>query len=91
MVVTHQLQVERRGTGKVRRPAGTDVPPLCHATNSSAPPSGQNNELRGYIKIRVWSFAIQRASVTLSAGFDAEQRKQTGRVYTPADTALLLA
>jgi len=32
LVVTHQLQVERR-TGKVRRPE-TDVLPLCHATNS---------------------------------------------------------
>ena len=31
LVVTHQLQVERR-TGKVHRPE-TDVPPLCHATN----------------------------------------------------------
>ena len=31
LVVTHQLQVERR-TGKVRRPE-TDVLPLCHATN----------------------------------------------------------
>ena len=30
LVVTHQLQVERR-TGKVRRPE-TDVLPLCHAT-----------------------------------------------------------
>ena len=29
LVVTHQLQVERR-TGKVRRPE-TDVLPLCHA------------------------------------------------------------
>jgi len=33
LVVTHQLQVERR-TGKVRRPQ-TDVLPLCHATNST--------------------------------------------------------
>jgi len=33
IVVTHQLQVERR-TGKVRRPE-TDVLPLCHATNLS--------------------------------------------------------
>ena len=32
LVVTHQLQVERR-TGKVRRPE-TDVLPLCHATNA---------------------------------------------------------
>jgi len=32
LVVTHQLQVERR-TGKVRRPE-TDVLPLCHATNN---------------------------------------------------------
>jgi len=32
LVVTHQLQVERR-TGKVRRPE-TDVLQLCHATNS---------------------------------------------------------
>ena len=31
LVVTHQLQVERR-TGKVRRPE-TDVLPLCHATS----------------------------------------------------------
>ena len=31
LVVTHQLQVERR-TGEVRRPE-TDVLPLCHATN----------------------------------------------------------
>jgi len=31
LVVTHQLQVERR-TGKVRRPE-TDVLPLCYATN----------------------------------------------------------
>ena len=31
LVVTHQLQVERR-TGKVHRPE-TDVLPLCHATN----------------------------------------------------------
>ena len=31
LVVTHQLQVERR-TGKVCRPE-TDVLPLCHATN----------------------------------------------------------
>ena len=31
LVVTHQLQVERR-TGKVRWPE-TDVLPLCHATN----------------------------------------------------------
>ena len=31
LVVTRQLQVERR-TGKVRRPE-TDVLPLCHATN----------------------------------------------------------
>ena len=31
LVVTHQLQVERR-TGKVRR-SETDVLPLCHATN----------------------------------------------------------
>ena len=31
LVVTHQLQVERR-TGKVRRPE-TGVLPLCHATN----------------------------------------------------------
>ena len=31
LVVTHQLQVERR-TGKVRRPE-TDVLPLSHATN----------------------------------------------------------
>ena len=31
LVVTHQLQVERR-TGKVRRPE-TDVLPLCHVTN----------------------------------------------------------
>ena len=31
LVVTHQLQVERR-TGKVRRPE-TDILPLCHATN----------------------------------------------------------
>jgi len=30
MVVTHQLQIERR-TGKVRRPE-IDVLPLCHAT-----------------------------------------------------------
>ena len=30
LLVTHQLQVERR-TGKVRRPE-TDVLPLCHAT-----------------------------------------------------------
>jgi len=38
LVVTHQLQVERR-TGKVRRPE-TDVLPLCHATNDwlHAPP-----------------------------------------------------
>jgi len=33
LVVTHQLQVERR-TGKVHRPE-TDVLPLCHATNST--------------------------------------------------------
>ena len=33
LVVTHQLQVERR-TGKVRRPE-TDVLPLCHAANYS--------------------------------------------------------
>ena len=33
LVVTHQLQVERR-TGKVRRPE-TDVLPLCHATNEN--------------------------------------------------------
>jgi len=33
LVVTHQLQVERR-TGKVRQPE-TDVLPLCHATNST--------------------------------------------------------
>ena len=33
LVVTHQLQVERR-TGKVRRPE-TDVLALCHATDSS--------------------------------------------------------
>ena len=32
LVVTHQLQVERR-TGKVRQ-SETDVLPLCHATNS---------------------------------------------------------
>ena len=32
LVVTHQLQVERR-TGKVRRPE-TDVLPLCHATSA---------------------------------------------------------
>ena len=31
LVVTHQLQVERR-TGEVRRPE-TDVLPMCHATN----------------------------------------------------------
>ena len=31
LMVTHQLQVERR-TGKVRRPE-TDVLPLCHATS----------------------------------------------------------
>ena len=31
LVVTHQLQVERR-TGKVRQ-SETDVLPLCHATN----------------------------------------------------------
>jgi len=31
LVVTHQLQFERR-TGKVRRPE-TDILPLCHATN----------------------------------------------------------
>jgi len=31
IVVTHQLQVERR-TGKVRQ-SETDVLPLCHATN----------------------------------------------------------
>ena len=34
LVVTHQLQVERR-TGKVRQ-SETDVLPLCHATNSRA-------------------------------------------------------
>jgi len=34
LLVTHQLQVERR-TGKVRRPE-TDVLPLCHATNQHA-------------------------------------------------------
>jgi len=33
LVVTHQLQVERR-TGKVRQ-SETDVLPLCHATNCS--------------------------------------------------------
>ena len=33
LVVTHQLQVERR-TGKVRWPE-TDVLPLCYATNQS--------------------------------------------------------
>ena len=33
LVVTHQLQVERR-TGKVRQ-SETDVLPLCHATNGS--------------------------------------------------------
>ena len=33
LVVTHQLQVERR-TGKVRQ-SETDVLPLCHATNLS--------------------------------------------------------
>jgi len=31
LMVTHQLQVERK-TGKVRR-SETDVLPLCHATN----------------------------------------------------------
>jgi len=39
LVVTHQLQVERR-TGKVRRPE-TDVLPLCHATNQSGKVDGQ--------------------------------------------------
>ena len=34
LVVTHQLQVDRR-TGKVRRPE-TDILPLCHATNRGA-------------------------------------------------------
>jgi len=33
LVVTHQLQVERR-TGKVRQ-SETDVLPLCYATNAS--------------------------------------------------------
>jgi len=38
LVVTHQLQVERR-TGKVRRPE-TDVLPLSHATNLTHPYNG---------------------------------------------------
>ena len=36
LVVTHQLQVERR-TGKVRQ-SETDVLPLCHATNHTTLP-----------------------------------------------------
>ena len=42
LVVTHQLQIERR-TGKVRRPE-TDVLPLCHATNrGELVPEGKTN------------------------------------------------
>ena len=41
LVVTHQLQVERR-TGKVRRPE-TDVLPLCHATTTTCTHTGYNS------------------------------------------------
>ena len=43
LVVTHQLQVERR-TGKVRR-SETDVLPLCHATNANL---GQTEIIRTF-------------------------------------------
>ena len=49
LVVTHQLQVERR-TGKVRRPE-TDVLPLSHATNTGSPGKGAVKQVCVTIKI----------------------------------------
>ena len=61
LVVTHQLQVERR-TGKVRRPE-TDVLPLCHATNLDA----------GYYSLPLLSVISARHSLWLfSATWQAQ-------------------
>ena len=53
LVVTHQLQVERR-TGKVRRPE-TDVLPLCHATNHLGSPGKRAIER---VCVCVWNVDI---------------------------------
>ena len=51
LVVTHQLQVERR-TGKVRQ-SETDVLPLCHATNCS-----QNTFVKSPLKCQLLSAGL---------------------------------
>jgi len=72
LVVTHQLQVERR-TGKVRRPE-TDVLPLCHATNPNDTLCQSKScqlkkqvaqqvklvELEGYSELAAWHSGVRR-------------------------------
>jgi len=78
LVVTHQLQVERR-TGKVRRPE-TDVLPLCHATNISDISTVLTVTARRISPYR-WKILperVTRAISTLWTYFATASRRYTG-------------
>jgi len=87
LVVTHQLQVERR-TGKVRQ-SQTDVLPLCHATNIKS--SRCKHQMNGWpakalSRLPTALTSRQAADVDWPASHPPDNCRCTSNTHTDTDT-----
>ena len=76
LVVTHQLQLERR-TGKVRRPE-TDVLPLCHATNCAVLTGTERLDVSRGRRVATGS-AVERRPAAAAVGDHSHRRQSRHR------------